>query len=170
MQNQQTNSLNILCFIKLFTLRFIQDSGSQRAAGLAYSTLLAVVPLFSVLVSFGGPFMNNVKVQTFLASALLPAMQAPIMEALTRFTENGKRLGGLLGLPMFLLSALFLLNNIEITFNRIFNVKNNRTLLRRLITYFLILVFAGLFLGAGITLSGHIFRAHPEYPAPGCGI
>ncbi len=128
------------------------DSGPQRAAGLAYSTLMALVPFIAVLLGFGGPVMMSEPVQSFLAETLLPAMQAPIMKAVLEFAENSRRLG-VLGTPVFVITLLFLLNNIEVTLNHIFRVGTDRRLLSRMVTYTAVIVFAGLFLSASFTLS-----------------
>lgn len=101
--------------------------------------------------------MSDSRVQEFLAETMLPAMQAPIMEALLDFAENGRRLG-FLGLPMFLVTAVFLLNTIENAMNRIFRVQSVRNVPRRLIGYMGAIVFAGLFVGSSIALSGDMVR------------
>jgi len=132
--------------------RFISDSGPQRAAGLAYSTLMALVPLLAIFIGFGGPLMMTDAVQTFLAETLLPAMQAPIMNAILEFAKNSRKLG-VMGTPVFLVTVLFLLNNIEVTLNHIFRVGTDRHLLPRIITYTSVIIFAGLFISASITLS-----------------
>ena len=143
--------------MRLTVKRFFEDAGPQRAAGLAYTTLMAVVPLIGILIGFGGPSMNDSRVQDFLAETMLPAMQAPIMKALLDFAENGKRLG-FLGLPMFLITAVFLLNTIENAMNRIFRVHSVRNVPRRLIAYLGAVVFAGLFVGSSIALSGDMLK------------
>ncbi len=143
--------------VLLTVKRFFDDAGPQRAAGLAYTTLMAVVPLLGILIGFGGPSMSDSRVQEFLADTMLPAMQEPIMEALIDFAENGKRLG-FLGLPMFLITAVFLLNTIENAMNRIFRVHSARNIPRRLIGYMGAVAFAGLFVGSSIAISGDMLK------------
>ena len=154
---QRSGNLQLFLLTRLTVKRFFDDAGPQRAAGLAYTTLMAVVPLIGILIGFGGPFMNDSRVQEFLADTMLPAMQAPILEALLDFAENGKRLG-FLGLPMFLITAVFLLNTIENAMNRIFRVRSEKNIPRRLIGYMGAVAFAGLFVGSSIALSGDMLK------------
>ncbi|MDC7232098.1 MAG: YihY/virulence factor BrkB family protein [Spirochaetales bacterium] len=137
--------------------RFFSDSCFPRAAGLAYSTLMSSVPLLAVLIGFGGPFMAEERVQSFLASTMLPAMQEPIMEAVLELVENGTRLG-ILGLPVFLVAVIILLNNIEMNLNHIFRVSMERRGLKWITTHLGVVLFAGLFVGSSLTLTGDMLE------------
>ncbi|MDA3956314.1 YihY/virulence factor BrkB family protein [Oceanispirochaeta sp.] len=157
MKKMITRFLRFMTLLEQILIRFLADAGPQRAAGLAYSTLMAIVPLLAILIGFGGPVMTDESVQTFLANTLLPVMQEPIKNAILDFADNSKRLG-LLGTPVFILTVLALLNNIEITLNHIFRVSTDRNLLQRIMTYTAVIIFAGMFIGASITLSGDMIN------------
>lgn len=143
-------------FLAVFR-QYNQNRCPQRAAGLAYSTLLAVVPLFTILLGFGGSMIGSERVQSFLAETLLPTRQETILSAIGDFALNSSRLGTM-GLLFFLITVIMLLNNIEIHLSTIFRIRSDRTLLVRFTTYTAVLVFAGLFLGASITFSGSLFN------------
>jgi membrane protein len=138
--------------------QFFRDRCPQRAAGLAYSTLLAIVPLFTVLLGFGGNLIERESVQAFLAETLLPTSQETILSAIRDFALNSSRFGAM-GLLIFLVTIVILLNNIEIQLSTIFRIRSEKTILMRFTTYTAVLVFAGLFIGASITLSGNLFNS-----------
>lgn len=137
--------------------QFFQNRCPQRAAGLAYSTLLAIVPLFTVLVGFGGNLIKSDTVKDFLAETLLPTSQKTIMNAIGDFSDNSSHFGAL-GLLIFLITVVILLNNIEIHLSIIFRIRTEKTLLMRFSTYTAVLVLSGLLIGASITLSGNLFN------------
>lgn len=140
---------------KLIVRRFFDDSCFPRASGLAYSTLMSSVPLLAVLIGFGGPFMAEEKVQSFLARTMLPAMQEQLMEAVMELAENGTRLG-ILGIPIFLVTVIILLNNIEMNLNHVFRVSMKRRGLKWITTHLGVVLFAGLLIGSSLSISGDI--------------
>lgn len=144
-------------FTGLILKRFFDDSCFPRASGLAYSTLMSAVPLLAVLIGFGGPFMAEEKVQSFLARTMLPAMQEQIMAAVIELAENGTRLG-ILGLPIFLVAVTILLNNIEMNLNHIFRVSMKPRGLKWFTTHLAVVVFTGLFLGSSLSLTGDMLE------------
>lgn len=140
-------------FTELIVRRFFDDSCFPRAAGLAYSTLMSAVPLLAVLIGFGGPLMAKQEVQSFLARTMLPAMQEQVMNAVLELAENGTRLG-IYGLPIFLVAVTMLLNNIEMNLNHIFRVSMERKGFKWFTTHLAVVVFAALFLGSSLSLTG----------------
>ncbi|QEN06681.1 YihY family inner membrane protein [Oceanispirochaeta crateris] len=157
MKKDSSRIFQYIHFLRQIVQRFIDDAGPQRAAGLAYSTLMAIVPLLAILIGFGGPIMTDDSVQSFIAETLLPVMQDPIKNAILDFAENSKRLG-FLGTPIFIITVLNLLNNIELTLNHIFRVGTDRKIINRIATYTAVIIFAGMFISASITLSGDMIN------------
>ncbi len=135
--------------------RFLRDKCNYRAAALAYSTLLALVPLLTIIISIGGAGYNQ-DIQSFFAEALLPTSQKPIMEALLQFTQNARQMG-VLGSLFFLVTILFLFNAIETNLNYIFRVSTDRQLLRRLLNYLVVVIFTAFFAGSSLSLSREVF-------------
>ena len=136
---------------------FQQDQCLTRAAGLAFASLLALVPLtallfslFSALGSFGEVLD---RLQIFLITQLLPASQEEVMVSVARFVENTKALG-VVGLLFFLLTSVFLLNTIQSTFNAVWGSGGGRLSLRRLATYASVLVVGSFVLSIGLNLTG----------------
>ncbi|MDC7242216.1 MAG: YihY/virulence factor BrkB family protein [Spirochaetales bacterium] len=152
-----THLKQLIHFIRLIAKRFFDDSCFPRAAGMSYTSLMSAVPLLAVIVGFGGPFLSEEKIRDFLGELMLPAMQEPIMEAMLQLAENGTRLG-ILGLPIFLIAVISLMNNIEMNLNHIFRVSMGRKNIQWLTTHLAVIIFAALFLGTSLSLTGDILE------------
>ena len=81
--------------------QFNRDKVIIRASGLAYSSLLATVPLiaviFAVLAAFGALDELQVKVQNFLFSNFLPTQHDEIVSLFDQFTGNTTKLAAISG-------------------------------------------------------------------------
>ena len=149
------------------TIQFVQATWQQmsrdrvliRASGLAYSSLLAAVPLVAVAFAMFSAFdvFEDVKakVQEFLFSQFLPASQAEIAAYLNQFADSASKLG-LIGFLVLVLTAILLLDGIESNFNDIWHVTTRRRLIAKITSYTSVLVFGTLLLGASLTMSARI--------------
>jgi membrane protein len=139
--------------------QFRRDTIVIRASGLAYSSLLATVPLiaviFSVLAAFGALDDLQVKVQEFLLSNFLPTQHDEITGMLDQFTSNTAKLG-FLGFVFLSVAAILLLDSIENNFNDIYHVTSRRRIIAKITAYTAVLVFGTLFIGASLSISARI--------------
>ena len=139
--------------------QFSRDKVIIRASGLAYSSLLATVPLvaviYSVLSAFGALDELKVKVQNFLLSNLLPTQHGDIVDLIDHFTANTAKLGSV-GFAFLALAAVLLLDNIESNFNDIYHVSSRRRLISKVTAYTSVLVFGTLFIGASLSISARV--------------
>lgn len=156
--NRTTFSLyNIIKTIYLCVNRFTKDRIVNKASALTYSTLLAIVPILAILFAvargfgfdsvmeeqiikgFGGPTETTETILQFVNSYLSQ-------------TRSGVFIG--IGLVMLLWSVLNLINNMEITFNRIWQVKKARSMYRKITDYFsmLLLIPILLVLSGGLSI------------------
>ncbi len=149
-------------FVKATWRELHRDKVIIRASGLAYSSLLAAVPLVAVgfaLFSAFGAF-DDVKqyVQDFLFSQLLPTSHEVILQYLNQSADSASRMG-LIGFLFLILASILLLDNIESNFNQIWHVSTRRKLISKLTSYTSVLVFGTLLLGTSITMSARIKAA-----------
>jgi len=146
-------------FFRTLFSEYLRSQCLVRAAGLAFATLLALVPLSALLFSLFsalGSFTELLeRVQEFLLTQLLPASQEEIMAYIRRFVENTRALG-VVGLLFFLLTAVFLLNAVQNAFNAVWGSRARRNPLRRLITYASILIVGSFLLSIGLNLAGMV--------------
>lgn len=158
----QRTVLRFVQFVAALWDQFIRDKVIIRASGLAYSSLLATVPLiaviFSVLTAFGALDELQVKVQEFLLSNFLPTQQEEMMALVDQFTVNTAKLG-FLGFVFLTLAAILLLDSIENNFNDIYHVTSRRRLVAKITAYTSVLVFGTLLIGTSLSISAQIETA-----------
>ena len=146
-------------FVILLWEQFNRDKVIIRASGLAYSSLLATVPLiaviFAVLTAFGALDDLQVQVQSFLLSNFLPTQHDDIVTLLDQFTANTTKLG-FFGFAFLTLAAILLLDSIESNFNDIYHVTSRRRIIAKITAYTSVLVFGTLFIGASISISARL--------------
>ncbi len=139
--------------------QFSRDKLIIRASGLAFSSLLATVPLiaviYAVLSAFGALDELKEKVQSFLFSSFLPAQHDELTQLLDQFTQNTGKLG-FFGFAFLALAAVLLLDSVESNFNDIYHVKSRRRLISKITAYTSVLVFGTLFVGASLSISARL--------------
>lgn len=129
---------------------------TATAGALAYLSLLSLVPLLTLGVSVVGksplfaPWV--LKAQEFLFSTLVPATHPQIEEYLKSFMDKAAELGGT-GAAFFLLTAFFLLREVERVFSTIMEKEAKRSFFERLALYWTIITLGPLLLGAGMAAS-----------------
>ncbi len=140
---------------------FVKTNCVVRASGLAYSSLLALVPLAALLLSiftfFGSYESVAQNIQDFLIHTLVPAKQEDILSLFYEFTSNTRALGAL-GLLLFLLTSVFMLNTIESNFNQIWGCPSNRGIVGRFTSYTSILVTGSILIAASFSVSQAFLR------------
>jgi membrane protein len=149
-------------FTRATWAQLVRDRVVIRASGLAYSSLLAAVPLvavaFALFSAFGAFDDAKQKVQDFLFNQFLPTSQDEILAYFNQFTEGASKLG-LIGFLFLVLTAILLLDNIESNFNQIWHVTRRRRFVAKITSYTSVLVFGTLLIGASITISARIKAA-----------
>ena len=149
-----------LRFLRFVLRRFLDDRCPQTAAALAYTTLLALVPLITValavLAAFPvfGELMTALKV--FLLTHMVPEVAGRIITVyMVQFSEKASRLT-LVGLSMLVLTALLLMHAIEEAFNTIWRVAKPRPLMQRFLSYWAVLTTGPLLLGASLSTTSYL--------------
>ena len=134
---------NAIKTLYLCTDRFIEYRILSKAAALTYSTLLAIVPIFAMLFAISRGFvysalMENEFYRAFGGSSETTDIIFKFVESYLSETKGGVFIG--VGLIMLLWTVLNLINDIEIVFNRIWNLKKGRTIYRMITDYFSMLL------------------------------
>jgi len=143
-------------FIKEGVHLFIQDSCPSRAAGLAFNTLLALVPLSAVIFSIFSGFgvLNSLQesIKDFLVSTLVPASQVEILSYIEGFIQNTRTLG-VAGFSIFLVTSLLLIMNVDRNFNDIWKTKKRKRPIETISTYIAVLLMGSLLIALSFSLS-----------------
>ena len=134
---------NIIKTIYLSINRFTKDRMANKAAALTYSTLLSIVPILAILFAIARGF----GVDSLLESQFRTGFggHTETTEAILSFVDSylSQTKGGVfigVGLIMLLWTVINLVNSIEITFNRIWEVKKARSMYRKITDYFSMLL------------------------------
>lgn len=135
----------------------------QVAASLTFTTLLALVPFFTVtfvIVSAFPAFSElTVRFQHFLAEALMPEYASKVVGTYMKdFTEKAGNLTAI-GIIILIVSSVLLIMTIERTFNQIWRTKQNRPIVTRGLVYWGILTLGPLILGFGLSLWSWLFKS-----------
>jgi len=143
--------------------RFREARLGVSASSLTFTTVLALVPLFTVgLAVFSafpvfGKFQDTI--QRWLVDSLVPeSISRQVLGYLTQFSRKASRLGSV-GLVAVLFSAIALMVTIERTLGQIWRVEQPRPLQQRLILYWSAITLGPLLLGASIAITSYVTTA-----------
>lgn len=143
--------------------RFREARLGVSASSLTFTTVLALVPLFTVgLAVFSafpvfGKFQDTI--QRWLVDSLVPeSISRQVLGYLTQFSRKASRLGSV-GLVAVLFSAIALMVTIERTLGQIWRLEHQRPLQQRLILYWSAITLGPLLLGASIAITSYVTTA-----------
>ena len=130
--------LNIVKTIFLCIDIFIKERLANKASALTYSTLLAIVPILAIVFAIARGFgfeqlMESQVMQGFGGNTETVQYILKFVNSTIAETKNGIFIG--IGLVMLFWSVLVLINNMEITFNQIWQVKKARSVYRKTTDY-----------------------------------
>jgi len=151
---------NLQVFLHRVVREFILDHCMLRASSLAFSTLLALVPLtafiFSLFTGFGAFEDAKVQLQQFLIDFLMPTRTEDVMLYIERFIDNTRALG-VVGLLFFAITSMLLLNGITTNINSIWGSSSRRGFIRNFLMYLAVIVLSTLLIGSSFSF-GHTIR------------
>lgn len=137
--------------------RFREDRLGLSASSLTFTTSIALVPFFTVVLAVFTVFpafgkMQEV-LQVWLIESLVPDhLTRQVMGHLSQFTRQASRLGGV-GLALLVLSATVLMLTIDRTLNAIWRVPRSRPLPQRLLVYWAAITLGPLLLAASLAAT-----------------
>ena len=141
--------------IRFFTAKRVM----AQASALTYSTLLAFVPVVAVIFAIARGFGYNKYIEIWFRDALSSQPQAA--EAIIGFvnsylihTKSGIFLG--IGLIFMFYTVLMLMNNVEETFNHVWQVSNSRPIIRSFTNYLAVFLLFPIILIIAIGLSFYL--------------
>jgi len=140
--------------------RFREDRLGNTASSLTFTTLISLVPLFTVMLAVFSAFPMFAKLQgslqQWLAASLIPdPIAKQVIGALTQFASKANRLG-LLGFAVLLITAISLVLTIDRTFNAIWRVRRTRPLAQRVLVYWALLTLGPLLLAGSLSLTSYV--------------
>ncbi len=157
------NTRNILIIILKFIIRvfseFKEDECISRASSLAFTTLLALVPVtalsFSLFAAFSAVSSEGPSVDNFLYSFLIPKIGNEILSYVKDYSKNAAQLS-FIGVIFLIVSAVSLLNTIQYCFNRIWGVVETRSFINKLLAFWGVVSLGPLLIALSIFLGANL--------------
>ncbi len=143
--------------------RFNEDHLGLTASSLTFTTIISIVPLFTVALAIFSVFPMFAKIQNglqqLLVDSLIPDNIArQVLSYLGQFASKASKIGWV-GAAAFLVSALMLILTIDGKLNEIWRVRTTRHLARRIIVYWTLLTLGPLLLAMSLTISSYVLSA-----------
>ncbi len=143
--------------MRLVATRFEDDRCVQVAGNLTFTTLLALVPLFTIAFTLFTAFpvfedwSNAFKI--FLLTTLVPEVGGKVITLyMQQFADNAAQLTAV-GLIFLAVTALLLLLSIERVFDGIWRARRPRSMVQRLVIYWTIITVGPLLIGASLSIT-----------------
>lgn len=118
---------------------FIVDDLNVKASALTYSILFAMIPLIALIIAIAKGFGVDKLIEdslqgTFIGQANLVPTVMGFVQRYLESTQGGLFIG--IGLVILLVSVMNFFIQVENAFNRIWQVKKSRSIIRQFSTYF----------------------------------
>ena len=148
------------CFVAQVARRFHTDRCLELASSLAFTTVLALIPLATVALTLISAFPVSARfvenINGFFSDHMLPREFAVVITGyVEQFISNAAKLTAL-GIAFLAGTAFALMYTIERTFNSIWRVSRERSAGRRLAMYIAILAIGPLLIGLSLSITSYL--------------
>ncbi len=141
---------------------FREDRSFESAAALSYTSLLALVPLMTVMLGVISAFPVFDRwadeLEAYIFTHFVPAAGDAVREHLHDFVQRTAGLTGA-GTAFLIITAILLMSTIERSLNRIWRVRAPRGPVNRLVIYWAVLTLGPLLMGASLALTSYLAAA-----------
>lgn len=143
--------------------RFREDRLGLTAGSLTFTTTIALVPLFTVMLALFSAFpvfsrFRKVLEQQVIQGLVPDAIAKPVLLSLTKFATKASQLGGL-GMVALGITAMALMLTIDHTLNSIWRVRSTRPITQRVLVYWAALTLGPLVVGASLSMTSYVLSA-----------
>ena len=150
-------------FLAYLLRRFDQDRCLQIASSLTFTTLLALVPLVTIVLTLMSvfPVFSGLgeHIRAFLLANMLPEKAGQIVSGyIEQFTGRAGRLTTV-GTGVLAVTAFMLMFTIEHAFNSIWRVSRPRPVAQRILVYWAALTLGPVLIGASLSITSYLVGA-----------
>jgi membrane protein len=143
--------------------RLREEKLPQLAGSLTYTTILALVPLLTIVLAIFTtfPIFGHFRVALdnyFVQSVMPKAIANTIISNVTQFANKATRLSALGAVALFFTSTA-MMGMIERAFNQIWRVRRPRPLVQRVMIYWALVTLGPLLFGLSLTVTSQLFTA-----------
>ena len=144
-------------FVVLVYRRFKEERCFQLCGSLTFTTLLALVPLITIMLTVmtAFPVFDDIveTLRSFVTANLVPEASSNLITVyMQQFAENAARLTAL-GIVLLGVTSIMLMLTIDRAFNTIWRVKRPRPLIQRVLIYWSVLTIGPLLVGGSLSLT-----------------
>ncbi len=155
LQRLQGLADNKICAFAWFVVRrFDEERVPQAAASMTFTTLLALVPVLTVMVAVASIFPVfdrwSDSFVSFVNQTIVPQGADMVFDYIDAFRDQANRLTAI-GSVMLVVTSLMLIRTIDNAFNHIWRVNTQRPWMMQFLVYWALLTFGPLSLGVGIS-------------------
>lgn len=147
-------------FVRFTIRRFLEEHCLQTAGALAFTSLFALVPLITVVLSILAAFpvfaQWRDKITGFIFANFVPTTGDVVQTYFTQFADNASKTTAI-GILVLVFSAVSLMLSIEDAFNRIWRITVPRKATARFAMYWMVLTLGPLLLVATLASSSYVF-------------
>ena len=147
----------LLHFLSFIAARFKQDRCADMASSLTFTTLLSLVPLITITLTFFSAFPQfsefSDHVKNIILANMLPETGGKIISRyMEQFAANAARLTAV-GIAFLAVTSMLMIYNIDHAFNTIWRVSRQRTFVKRVLVYWAVLTLAPLLMGGSLSMT-----------------
>ena len=160
--------LDFLAFLRYVLRRWGEDRCPQIAGSLAFTTLLALVPVFAIAVAMlsRAPFFEDLMVQVkiFLLLNLVPEIAGRIITVyMEEFARNAGRLTTL-GLLILFATSVALMLTIDRSINAIWRTRRKRSVWVSILAYVALLTIGPVLIGLSVSITTYLMTLPARLP------
>ena len=149
--------------LRTLRIRFREDRLGLTAGSLTFTTLIALVPLVTVMLAVFTAFpmfsgFESALEKYFLQNLVPDNIARPVLASLTQFAAKARGMGTV-GLLLLVGTALALVLTIDRTLNAIWRVRRPRPIAQRILVYWSGLTLGPLVLGVSLSLTSYAVSA-----------
>ncbi len=154
-------------FLYFLTRRAQNDTILRVASSLSYTSLIAIVPLFTIGLSVFSafPVFEQIKepMKEFLINTLAPTAEKEFNQYFSEIVTTAGQLTAI-GIISLAITAVLMLSTIESSLNFIFKVSRLRRITTRITLYWTVITLGPLLLGTAFSLRGYIYTLQQIMP------
>ena len=167
-ENYSPVKRSLIRITKIIILSIEQFNSNRipvRASALTYSTLLSIIPILAILFAIARGFGFDSIIESIFRHNLSETQAELVITWVNSYlqhTKSGIFIG--VGIVMLLWTILILTDNIERSFNNIWQVKHPRTVFRKITDYFSMILLLPLLIvfSSGLTIFMTTFLKEME--------
>lgn len=152
-----------LSYLFFLSKRIADDEIDVLASSLSYTTIMSLIPVLAVLLSVFSlsPSFTTYRdeMMNYILNNMMPQVGGVLKDNIDSFVSNASKTTAV-GVITLIFIALALIRRIDITLNRIWHVKLNRSKVTTFSVYWTVLTLGPILLGASIVVSSSILASN----------